>query len=121
MKAYGRFSGHFVTGHIDGRGRLLNVKRDAGSFVMTFEAPPPAQLVEKGSVAVDGVSLTVFDIGADTSGSRSSPTPGATTLGRLKPGGPVNVEYDILGKYALKNSGPKITRRFLADHGFRGF
>lgn len=119
MKADGRFSGHFVTGHIDGVTRLLNVKKAAGSFVLTFETPSAALLVEKGSVALNGVSLTVFDV---TSASfRAAVIPHTWTntgLNRLKPGGLLNIEYDILGKYAGKKSGGGLTREFLTENGF---
>ncbi len=119
MKADGRFSGHFVTGHVDGVTRLLNVKKAAGSFVLTFEAPPAALLVEKGSVSLNGVSLTVFDV---TSASfRTAVIPHTWTntgLNRLKSGDNLNIEYDILGKYAGKKSGGGLTREFLADNGF---
>jgi len=119
MKAEGRFSGHFVTGHVDGTASLLNVKKAAGSFVLTFKAPAPVQLVEKGSVALNGVSLTVFEINADTFKAAIIPhTWENTGLKYLKPGDLLNIEYDILGKYALKNAGAKITKQFLADNGF---
>lgn len=119
MKADGRFSGHFVTGHVDGVSRLLSVRKTAGSRVLTFEAPPPARLVEKGSVALNGISLTVFDIAADTFKAAVIPhTWENTDLLYRKPGDTLNIEYDILGKYALHNSASKITRKFLADNGF---
>ncbi len=118
MKADGRFSGHFVTGHIDGTARLLGARKDSGSFVLIFEADG-ARLVEKGSVSLNGVSLTVFAI---ASGAFKTAiihhTWENTGLKYLKPGGLSNIEYDILGKYALKASGGKITRKFLSDNGF---
>lgn len=118
MKADGRFSGHFVTGHIDGTARLLGVRKDPGSFVLTFEADG-ALLVEKGSVCLNGVSLTVFDIASGVFKTAIIPhTWENTGLKYLKPGDLLNIEYDILGKYAIKNSGGKITRKFLSDSGF---
>ena len=118
MKADGRFSGHFVTGHIDGTARLLNVRKDSGSFVLTFEADS-SLLVEKGSAALNGVSLTVFEIVHGTFKTAIIPhTWENTGLKYLKPGDPLNIEYDILGKYALKDSGGIITRKFLSDNGF---
>jgi riboflavin synthase len=118
MKADGRFSGHFVTGHIDGTARLLNVRKDGGSFVLTFEADCSA-LVEKGSVALDGVSLTVFEVSSGAFKTAVIPhTWENTGLKCLKTGDLSNIEYDVLGKYALKNSGGKITRKFLSDNGF---
>ena len=118
MRADGRFSGHFVTGHIDGTARLLHVRKDAGSFVLTFE-DEGARLVEKGSVALNGVSLTVFEIAHGAFKTAIIPhTWEHTGLKYQKPGDLSNIEYDILGKYALKNSGGKITREFLSDNGF---
>ena len=118
MKADGRFSGHFVTGHIDGTARLLRVRKDSGSSVLTFEADG-SSLVEKGSVALNGVSLTVFDIASGVFKTAIIPhTWENTGLKYLKSGDLLNIEYDILGKYALKNSGRKITRKFLSDNGF---
>jgi riboflavin synthase len=119
MKADGRFSGHFVTGHVDGVTRLLNIKQAAGSFLLTFEVPPAAVLVEKGSVALDGVSLTVFDVSSGSFRTALIPhTWKNTNLNRLKIGEFLNIEYDILAKYALKNFGGGITREFLAENGF---
>jgi len=118
MKADGRFSGHFVTGHIDGTARLLSFRKDAGSFVLAFEADC-SSLVEKGSVALNGVSLTVFEVASGAFKTAVIPhTWEKTGLKYLKPGDLLNIEYDILGKYALKNSGGKITREFLSDNGF---
>lgn len=120
MKADGRFSGHFVTGHVDGEARLLDVRKAAGSFVLTFEAPSSgALLVEKGSVALNGVSLTIFDLTGDTFKTAVIPhTWESTNLKHLKAGAALNIEYDILGKYALKNTAGKITRAYLAENGF---
>jgi len=119
MKADGRFSGHFVTGHIDGTARLLSVKKASGSFLLTFEAPG-SQLVEKGSVALNGVSLTVFEVTPDTFKTAIIPhTWENTGLKWLNAGDLLNIEYDILGKYALKASGGKITGKFLSDNGFQ--
>ncbi len=119
MKADGRFSGHFVTGHIDGVTRLLNIKKASGGFELTFETPPAALLVEKGSVALNGVSLTVFDVSHASFRTAIIPhTWENTVLNRLKPGDLLNIEYDILGKYATKQPGGGLTREFLTDNGF---
>lgn len=118
MKADGRFSGHFVTGHIDGTARLLNVSKLSGSFILSFGAAAPL-LVEKGSVALNGISLTVFDIVQGSFKTAVIPhTWENTGLKYLKPGASLNIEYDILGKYAVKSSGGKITRELLSDNGF---
>jgi riboflavin synthase len=94
--------GHLVSGHVDGVGRIVAITPEGDSKLYTFEVPPAQAryLVEKGSVAIDGVSLTVFSI----SGRRFSValiphTLKLTTLGRKGPGAAVNVESDMLVKY----------------------
>ena len=119
IRADGRFSGHFVTGHVDGTTRLLAISRFPGGFELSFEAPQGAILVEKGSVALNGVSLTVF--GVSSSSFRAAIIPHTwkhTGLNRLKIGERLNIEYDILGKYAMKRSGAGLTRAFLSENGF---
>jgi riboflavin synthase len=105
LLADGRLGGHFVLGHIDTVGRLVE-SRPQGRFVQcSFEVPPQfdALLVEKGSVAVDGISLTCFDVCQGRFAVAIIPkTWQETTLGAKVAGAPVNVEFDILGKYALK-------------------
>ncbi len=120
MKADGRFSGHFVTGHVDGAARMLGVRKTGGGFVLTFEAPSSgALLVEKGSVALNGVSLTVFDLFGDAFKTAVIPhTWENTNFKHLKAGAALNIEYDILGKYAHKNTGSKITGSWLTENGF---
>jgi len=102
-----RLGGHLVQGHVDGVGRLLGVGEDG---VATIE--PPASLarylVEKGSVAVDGVSLTVA--GADGAAFTVALIPHtleATTLGRASPGDPVNLEVDVIAKYVERLVGER--------------
>lgn len=113
-----RLGGHFVTGHIDGTARLIAVRDAGNSRVIEVEKGPGAVMVEKGSVALDGVSLTVYDIGAASFKAAVIPHTWANTaLKNLKPGGLLNIEYDILGKYAAaRTSG--ITRAFLEENGF---
>ena len=97
-----RIGGHFVQGHVDGIGRTVRIRKAGESCVIRFEAPPGVRslLVLKGSVAVDGVSLTVSGLEADGFEVSLIPfTLAATTLGRLRVGGRVNLEADILGKY----------------------
>jgi len=113
-----RLGGHFVTGHIDGAARLLGVRSDGNSRVIEVEKGPGAVLVEKGSVALDGVSLTVYDILPASFKAAVIPHTWANTaLKDLKRGGLLNVEYDILGKYAAART-PGITRAFLEENGF---
>ncbi|MBQ6987212.1 MAG: riboflavin synthase [Oscillibacter sp.] len=126
MPAGGRFGGHIVSGHIDGVGRVVSVRRDDNAVWYTVEAPPELRryIVEKGSIAVDGISLTVARVDARTFAVSVIPhTLGVTTLGARRVGSGVNLETDIIGKYveSLLRSGPAqstITREFLAQNGF---
>jgi riboflavin synthase len=99
--------GHLVSGHVDGVGRLASRKADARSERLRFAVPRALAryIARKGSVCVDGVSLTVNDEGKGALGSSSfgvnivPHTLRHTTLGRLKPGDPVNLEVDLLARY----------------------
>jgi riboflavin synthase len=94
--------GHLVSGHVDGVGKIVGIKPEGDSKLYTFEVPPAQAryLVEKGSVAIDGVSLTVFAItGRRFSVALIPHTLKQTTLGRKGPGAVVNVESDMLVKY----------------------
>lgn len=102
MRADGRFDGHIVQGHVDGTGRVVSLDVTNGGTVMTIEATASllAFVVEKGSVTVDGVSLTVAT--ADDSSFSVALIPHTlenTTLGLRKPGDTVNLESDVLAKY----------------------
>jgi len=105
LRADGRLDGHIVQGHIDGVGRVERLER-AGEDVQLFIDCDPelAQLlVEKGSVAIEGVSLTVVGVDPDGFDVVLIPyTLRETTLGDLQPGGRVNLEADVLGKYILR-------------------
>jgi riboflavin synthase len=108
LRAGDRLGGHFVTGHIDATG-VLDQRHDDGEW-STFSFRVPAaltrQMVSKGSIAVDGVSLTLVDVDADRFSVALIPhTLGVTTLGGLKPGDPVNLETDLLAKYVQKAAG----------------
>jgi len=102
MKLSDRLGGHIVTGHIDGQAMLLR-RRDEGEwshFVFRADARLMRQIVTKGSVAVDGVSLTVVEALADRFSVALIPhTLAHTTLGSLQVGDPVNIETDLLAKY----------------------
>ncbi|KAF0127551.1 MAG: riboflavin synthase [Elusimicrobia bacterium] len=101
LKLGARLGGHFVTGHIDGVVKLLSADKKSNSVELEFEAGPGAVMVEKGSVALDGVSLTVFAVTPRSFRTAVIPHTWAnTSLKNLKPGSAVNIEYDILGKYA---------------------
>jgi len=107
MAADGRFGGHVVQGHVDTVTEVVAVsEHDDGSRRLTFEVPPAlaGQIVEKGSVALDGVSLTVADLAVDGAAATFDiavvpHTLSVTTFGRLAAGDRVNVEVDVLARY----------------------
>lgn len=97
-----RLSGHFVFGHVDGIGTVEAIEPEGGGALYRFSLPAGFArfLVEKGSIAVDGVSLTVFDCGRRSFTVAVIPhTAAATTLGRKRPGDRVNLETDMLARY----------------------
>lgn len=97
-----RLGGHFVTGHIDAVGTLAERKDDADWSTFWFQMPErlSRQMASKGSIAVDGVSLTLVEVTADRFSVALIPhTLRVTTLGQLKPGDQVNLETDLLAKY----------------------
>ena len=125
-----RLGGHLVSGHVDGRGRVEE-RRAAGDFTLfTFSlaAELARYVIEKGSITINGVSLTVNSCtGNRFSVSIIPHTLAVTTLGSLKQGDQVNLEVDIIGKYVEKllseqsvqsGSGSRINPAFLAEHGF---
>jgi riboflavin synthase len=102
LRAGDRLGGHFITGHIDGLGALESRTDEGDWSTFWFQAPPNLmrQMASKGSIAVDGVSLTLVDVGADCFSVALIPhTLAATTLGRLMPGDSANLETDVLAKY----------------------
>jgi riboflavin synthase len=105
LRAADRLGGHIVQGHVDGLGAVRDVREDG--FARIVEIGAPAELlryvVEKGSIAVNGVSLTVVDVGEDWfSVSLIPETLERTTLGAAAPGAPVNLEVDVVAKYVEK-------------------
>lgn len=125
MAAGGRFGGHLVLGHVDGVGRIESVKEQGEFSLWRFRAPVEVAryLVPKGSVTIDGISLTVVEPERDTFGVAVIPTTRAeTTLGAKRPGDAVNMEADIVGKhiyhYLKGGAGEGLTMDFLARHGF---
>ncbi len=97
-----RLGGHLVSGHVDGLGRLLAVEEAASSAIYKFEAPAElmALIAPKGSITVDGVSLTVNEVSASSFTVNLIPhTRSITSLGALKPGQAVNLETDLIAKY----------------------
>jgi len=116
--------GHLVQGHVDGTGRVASVTRQGGAMLIRFEAPREVMryVVEKGFIAVDGVSLTV--VAKDASSFQVSVvdfTRERTILGGCRVGGLVNLEVDIIAKYVEQISQPHhsgMTVGFLQEHGF---
>jgi len=105
LRADERLGGHVVQGHVDGLGAIRAVREEGFARVVTIEADPALlrYVVEKGSIAVDGVSLTVASVDGDAfSVSLIPETLERTTLGAAGPGAPVNLEDDILAKYVEK-------------------
>ncbi|MEX1224112.1 MAG: riboflavin synthase [Pirellulales bacterium] len=105
LKVGDRLGGHFVTGHIDRLGHLELREDDAEWSTLWFSMPAElsVQMVSKGSIAVDGVSLTLIDVEAARFSVQLIPhTLSVTTLGLLQPGDAVNLETDLLAKYAQR-------------------
>lgn len=129
MPADGRFGGHIVSGHIDGVGTIVRSQRDDIAVWFTIEASDALlrYVVEKGSIAIDGISLTVASVTErDFSVSVIPHTASVTILGRKGPGDRVNLETDIIGKYVEKllssiekpRGKKQITMEFLSENGF---
>lgn len=129
MPAVGRFGGHIVAGHVDGVGKILNMRRDDTAVWYMIEAEPPVvkYIVEKGSVTVDGISLTVAQVWENRFSVSVIPhTQEHTVLKERTEGDFVNLETDIIGKYVEKLLQPaeeprkesKITKEFLAKYGY---
>lgn len=130
MAADGRFGGHMVTGHIDGQGTVLSQKPEGQAVVLTIGADPEilSGIVEKGSIAIDGTSLTVMDVSKDSFRVGIIPhTGGHTALLDRPKGYACNLETDVIGKYIqkflAKNTEPTpkkstLTMDFLRENGF---
>lgn len=141
MAAGGRFGGHIVSGHIDGTGTVQSLSREENAVWVTIAAPPAIlrYIVEKGSIAIDGISLTVAYVDDKVFKVSIIPHTGEeTTLLTRTPGDTVNLENDIIGKYVEKlmlpygktaaapeteasdadGSGSGLTLAFLAENGF---
>lgn len=108
MQMNGRLDGHIVQGHVDQTAKCINLQEANGSWIFTFEydATKGNVTVEKGSVCVNGISLTVVNSGANTFSVAIIPyTFEHTNLQNVKPGDFVNIEFDIIGKYVAKMMG----------------
>ena len=122
--------GHLVSGHIDGTAVLTAVKPAGEMVEMTFEVPEALaeMMIEKGSVALDGISLTIASLGKTTFTVAVIPfTLRHTTLGRRKVGDALNLETDMIGKYVKRflsksdaENSKGLDKAFLAEHGFLG-
>ena len=129
-----RLGGHIVSGHVDGVGVIRSKERSDNAIVVTIEAPPQVMryIIAKGSIAIDGTSLTIVDYGTDWFSVSLIPhTASLTTVGLKETGSKVNLEADVLGKYVakllgLQNGDEKkqassgLTMEFLQQHGFGG-
>lgn len=123
-----RFGGHIVTGHIDGTGRISEIKKEDNAVWITIEAGSEIlrYIIHKGSVAVDGISLTVQYVDDRVFKVSIIPhTRDYTTLPAAKAGCIVNLECDIIGKYIERlinrennNTGSRITMEYLLENGF---
>jgi riboflavin synthase len=116
--------GHLVSGHVDGIGKLLSRSDDARSIRMTFEAPSELAryIARKGSICVDGVSLTINEVSGNTFGLNIIPhTAEVTTMGSYEVGRAVNLEVDLLARYIermLGNDASGLSMDFLKEHGY---
>ncbi|SFR05402.1 riboflavin synthase [Desulfoscipio geothermicus] len=133
MRLGDRLGGHLVSGHIDGVGTIIKKERHDIATLITVAAPLAVMryIIKKGSVAVDGTSLTVVDFNEDSFQVSLIPhTAHATVLGEKKPGDRVNLEGDMIGKYVERWLGARqreegekapskgLTADLLAEHGF---
>ena len=135
MAADGRFGGHIVSGHVDNFGEIVDTSQEGSAFWLTLSAPPDLLelVVEKGSITLDGVSLTVAARTENTFSVSLIPTTQMdTTLLRKRPGDKINLEADVIGKYVralLHKSAPaaepvqqpresRLTEEFLRRNGF---
>lgn len=122
-----RLGGHIVTGHVDGVGELASRHDDARSVRMTFRVPAgiARYIARKGSVAIDGTSLTVNAVDGEAFDVNIIPhTAASTTLGSLASGDPVNIEVDLMARYAERllradrDDGGAIDLEFLRKNGY---
>ena len=132
MAADGRFGGHIVSGHIDGTGKIADIKKDDNAvwYRIKTDSRIIKYIVEKGSIAIDGISLTVAGLDNESFSVSVIPhTATSTTLSLKKTGDVVNLENDVVGKYIERfltyddgkhetQSGKGITREFLLMNGF---
>ena len=131
MLCGGRFGGHIVSGHIDGTGTIMDIWEDGNAVWYTLKTKKELlrYIVEKGSIAIDGISLTVAGVDEETFSVSTIPhTRVMTNLSSLTKGSIVNLECDIIGKYVERlclhpiekenKAESDLSMEFLAEHGF---
>ncbi len=127
MALSSRLGGHMVAGHVDGVGVIKSKKEDSNALLIKISAPNSITryLIDRGSIAIDGISLTVMGYGDDFVAVSIIPhTAKVTTLGFKRPGDKVNLEADLIGKYVEKFVGKEkgkdsgLTMDKLREHGF---
>lgn len=129
MSINGRFGGHIVSGHIDGTGEITKIHKDDNAVWYTISTDQKIlrYVIEKGSIAIDGISLTVADVGSQSFSVSVIPhTAANTTLSERKAGDIVNLENDLVGKYIekflkpqeMQRTSSQITPELLAKFGF---
>jgi riboflavin synthase len=126
LKLSDRLSGHILTGHVDCTGSIKSITRTGDFWTFEFSLPETylTYIVEKGSVGVEGISLTVVDVLKDSFSVSVIPfTFAQTNLSKKREGDSVNIEVDLLGKFVkrfldIKSSKEKITQKFLKERGW---
>ncbi len=126
MLATSRFGGHIVSGHIDCVGKILNINKNGNFYELNISIPDgnAQYIIKKGSITVDGISLTIYDLTNNSVKIAVIPhTFENTNLKTLKANSFVNIEFDILGKYVEKkllmnDNKSNITENFLKENGF---
>lgn len=127
MLASGRLGGHIVSGHVDGVGRLTESSADGNSERLLFEAPAEIAkyIAAKGSICIDGTSLTVNEVAGNSFAVNVIPhTQTETIIGEYRVGRSVNLEVDLVARYlerllqGREGSEPQLDREFLTKHGF---
>jgi riboflavin synthase len=116
MASGDRFGGHIVQGHVDGVGEVLRVRPEGEAEIWEFAAPEAVlrYCVQKGSICVDGISLTIVSVGEGSFTASILPqTRANTNLGGLVEGSKVNLEADVIGKYVERLLEPRVAETFL--------
>lgn len=120
----GHLGGHLVQGHIDDTGRVISIKKEQEAILMSFAVPRNLMryMADKGFIAVNGLSLTIVELGSDSfTVSLVSTTQQITTMGNLRVNDIVNIEVDIIAKYIeslTQKSASPITLSFLEENGY---